>query len=313
MSRKSVSRKLLSPISAGVLLAIPAAQAIADSTLTGSIRIGATYEDNANTDGEVFIRNFGSRLIWTGTRDLGNGTEGIARVELGLNPDNNARGSSGIDRTRQLWAGVRGGLGSIKIGAQYAAFYDLVSGHTDIAWWGSCWTQFECSRETQVLKYNGSVGGLSYAASVQANSDEEEDVADQLEAGFNYALGNFTVGLAASVHADEGDNPGGTLVGGLVKGDLGPASVALTFQMADEDFAGTTDDATNITLAASLGNSYLVHNQGDTGAANPFFTTLGYTLNLSTASLMYFEVQTIDADDGADADIIGRATYKFDW
>lgn len=316
-----VSARKLKIYAAGIAAAIatlPATSAFADSKLVGSIRIGATYEDRADNDGEFFIRNFGSRLIWTGSNNITDSLEGIARIELGLNPDENARGNSGADRTRQLWAGVKGDFGTVKIGAQYAAFYDMVQSNTDIAWWGSCWTQLECSRETRVLKYNGSAGDLSYAASVEARSDEDEAALDEFEFGVNYGFGSVTVGAAASIHADaiaaDGtDDPGGTLIGLLAKGDIGPASVAVTFQTGDEDFANSADDVSNLTIAASAGNFYGLYNQGDSGDTSPFFATLGYTLNLGDSALMYFEAQTVDNDDDDDATIIGRATFKYDF
>lgn len=283
------------------------------STLTASVRIGLTAVDNDAIDNDVSLSNFGSRLIWTGDKALGNGLTGIARLEFGMNPDDNSRGSSGIDRTRQLWAGLQGEFGTVTVGAQYAAFYDQISVNTDIAWWGSCWTQFECGRETQVLKYSGATGAFSYAASVSAQSnDEDNDALDQIELGVNYALNQYTVGLGVSSQADEGANSGGTLIGLLAKGPVGPVNVALTIQMADEDFADAGDDVSHITLAGSMGDIYAVYNQQDNGGNSPFYGTLGYKYDIGPGTLMYFEYQLNDDDTGADAESILRATFKFD-
>ncbi len=294
-------------------LIVPISVVKAASEITGSIRIGATYEDTVSNDGELFIRNFGSRLKWSGETELSDSKKAIAYIELGLNPDGNDRGNSGIDRTRQLWAGLSGDFGTVKIGAQYAAFYDLISSHTDIAWWGSCWTQFECGRETQVLKYSQSSGALSYAASLQAPDDEDDDIADELEGGFNYDFGEYTVGLAASLRADEGAVDGGLLLGAVAKGEVGPAKVVMMLQLADEDYANADDNAINVTLGANLGDAYLIVNQGDVGSLSPFYATVGYTLHLGPSTLMYFEYQAIDLDTNNGSDTIARATYKFDF
>lgn len=292
----------------------PVAMAETSNSLTASVRIGATFVDSETVDSDFSLRNFGSRIKWSGEKEFENGLTGIGYLEFGLNPDNNSRGSSGVDRTRQAWAGVKGGFGSVKIGAQYAAFYDMVSGHTDIAWWGSCWTQFECSRETRVLKYNGSAGGLSYAASVQGNpEDEGNDAGDQIELGINYNISGITVGLATSIHADDGADKGGALIGGVVKGKAGPVGLGLTFQLADEDFADADDDFSNVTLTSTFGNAYVVYNRADSGTNNPQYGTLGYTLNIGEGSLMYFEYQFIDDDTPADEETILRATYKYDF
>lgn len=292
----------------------PLAMAETANSLTASVRIGATFVDNETVDSDFSLQNFGSRIKWSGEKDFDNGLTGIGYLEFGFNPDNNSRGSSGVDRTRHAWAGLKGGFGSVKVGAQYAAFYDMVSGHTDIAWWGSCWTQFECSRETRVLKYNGSSGDLSYAASLQADpQDEGNDAGDQIELGFNYKISGMTLGLATSIHADDGADEGGVLIGAVVKGKAGPVNLGLTFQLADEDFADSNDDFTNITLSGSFGGAYAVYNRGDSGTNNPQFGTLGYTLNIGEGTLMYFEYQFIDDDTPADEETILRATYKYDF
>ena len=313
-----------------------------NSQLNASIRIGLAYTDNETSDNDFAISNFGSRLrcgvvrrSWT--TDL----PGWAYMEFGINPDDNERGNSGVDRTRQLWAGLSGDFGTAKIGAQYAAFYDLISSHTDIAYWGSCWTQEECGRETRVLKYEGEAGGLKYAASfVGAPDDDGNDVADELEFGANFTTGGgLTFGLAASLQADDvtdveqvdaagdpvvgpdgapvtvsADDDGGTLLGAVVKGEFGGAGLALGLQLADEDFVDGDDDLTNLTFAGTFGNAYVVANLGDSGDASPYFATLGYYTDLNPAATMYYELQTVDADDGTDSEILGRAVfiYNFD-
>ncbi len=296
-----------------LLAAAPAAQA--ENSLEASFRVGLSLVDNDTTENDFRIQNFGSRLKWSGSNEIRSGLNGIAYLEFGFNPDNNSRGSSGVDRTRHAWAGVEGGFGQIKVGAQYASFYDTVSGKTDIAWWGSCWTQFECSRETAVLKYTGSSGPVKYTASIQGDAgDEGNDFADEIELGATFAAGPVSIGLATAIHADDGDDEGGTLVGAVAKGSFGGLGLGLGFQMADSDFAGTADDVTHVTFTGTFGNFYTVINQADglpedTGS----FQTVGYTLNIGASSLMYFEAQSIDGGDNAGNNTILRATYKYDF
>ena len=312
-----------------------------NSQLNASIRIGLAFADTETSDNDFSVSNFGSRIRWGGETELDNGLSGLAYIELGANPDDNAPDVSGVNQTRQLWAGLSGDFGTAKIGAQYAAFYDLISSHTDIAYWGSCWTQEECGRETRVLKYEGEAGGLKYAASfVGAPDDDGNDVADELEFGANFTTGGgLTFGLAASIQADDAtdveqldaagdpvvgpdgapvtvaaDDDGGTLLGAVAKGEFGGASLALGLQLADEDFVDGDDDLTNLTFAGSFGNAYVVANVGDSGDTSPYFATLGYAMDLTPAATVYYEVQTVDADDGTDSEILGRAVfiYNFD-
>ena len=84
-----------------------------------------------------------------------------------------------------------------------------------------------------------------------------------------------------------------TLFGLVAKTELGPIGLALTAQFADKEFVDNTEDANNVTVSATYSNAYLVFNQGDNGDTNPFFATIGYTLNIGPSTLMYYELQTI--------------------
>jgi predicted porin len=292
------------------------AAADSHSELTASVRIGLTYEETTGDNGEIFLRNFGTRLKWKGKKAINDDLTAIGYVELGLNPDTNQRNvanaTSGADRTRQLWAGVKGNFGTVRVGAQYASFYDTISSNTDIAWWGSCWTQFECARETNVIKYNATRGDLSYSASIVAPEDDDDNFADQFELGINYIWDDYTFGIATSIQADSGDNDGGSLLGLMAKGDLGPLGLALTLQRADADFAGADDSADNLTVAATYDNYYLIVNDGDNAGGTTDFATLGYTYKISDSALMYFEYQNV-SNDVSDDDTFARATFKLDF
>lgn len=289
--------------------------ALADSnSIVASIRIGASFVDNEAVNSDFSLRNFGSRILWSGEKDLDIGLTGIALLEFGFNPDSGNAGISGIDQTRKAWVGLKNELHSMKIGTQYSSFYDMVSGHTDIAWWGSCWTQFECGRETNVLKYTGKTDNLVFSASLQAfPEDEGNDIADQFELGVNYTINNILFGIAASVHADNGVDNGGNLIGGVIALKTETAGLGLGVQFADEDFADLEDDFANVTVTASFGNSYALFNRGYGDRNNPQYLTVGYTLNLDPSALMYFEYQFVDDDTPADEENLLRAVLKYDF
>ncbi len=113
----------------------------------------------------------------------------------------------------------------------------------------------------------------------------------------------------AMISLDEG----GTLFGAVVKGNAGPVGLGLGFQLADKEFVGGTENATHVTLTGKYGNAYAVYNIADDGTNNPQYGTVGYTLNIGSASLMYFEYQFNDNDTAVDNESILRATYKFDF
>lgn len=304
--------KTLAVTAAASAVALTAVPAAAESDLSASVRMGITYEETRDNDGEIFMSNFGTRIKWSGTTEIREGLEGISYIELGLDADDVNNGESGANHTRELWAGVAGDFGTVKMGAQKAAFFDLISSHTDIAWWGSCWTQQECDREARVLKLNGGSGALTYAASVSLTDDADDDFADQIEFGANYDLGEYLLGVAASIQDDEGDRDGGTMIGLLASGTLGKIDLRITYQDINAEYLNSEEDSEHLTIAAQLGNAYVVHNDGNNGGATADYTTIGYTYDISDSALMYFEYQTIDSDAGED-DTIGRAVLKYDF
>ena len=311
------------------LLATSATPVLAEnkSSLIGSIRIGALFEDVDGADATAEIENFGSRLRWNGERTITDSLNGIAYAEFRLESDANNTNGSGINRTRFLWAGVDGDFGKLQWGAQYGAYYNFISSKADIAWWGSCFVGLECSRETNVLKYTGNFGGFSIAASVEATEDSdtvENEVVDEFEFSIGYNFGNFGINVGTAIFADETSiddtgaeisTDGGTLVGLSLTGDFGLGSIALIFAGADEDFSGSADDQTQFSAAVTISDFYGVLETRDNGNGNDLLSaTLGYTWNIAPSSLMYFEIQTLDDDvAGVDATTIGRATYKFDF
>lgn len=299
-------------MSSAVALAVAtsvSSPAMAETSITGSIRIGALFNGPDGGEDDLSIANFGSRFIMTTNEDIGNGLTGIGRIEVGINPNTTQgdREFGGFDRTRQVWGGLSGGFGTVKIGAQYASFYDTVTGKGDIAWWGSCFVEFECSRTPAVLKYSGNSGGLSYSASVEGNRDDEDnDELDNVEGGVGYSVGGVDLGAGVSVLADDG-----VLLGLAASGSVAGLDVSAVFQLADEDFAGDTDDNTVFTLTGSYAGFYALATSLDSSGDGSSNFTLGYTWNIADKTLMYFEIQQLDVE--GEETTIGRATLKRDF
>ncbi len=302
--------KLIKTAVALAVTAAVSAPAVAETSFTASMRIGALFNGPDGGEDDLSINSFGSRFIVNTNEKLGDsGLTGIGRVEVGVNA-NTTQGNrelGGFDRTRQAWGGLAGGFGKVTIGAQYASFYDMITSKGDIAWWGSCFVEFECSRVPAVLKYSGSSGGLSYSASVEANAgDDDNDALDNIEAGIGYTVSGVNLGAGVSILADDG-----VLLGLAASGNVGGVGLSGVFQLADEDFAGDTDDQTVLTLTGTYGSFYGLATTRDTSGPGSSNFTLGYTWNIAPKTLMYFEVQQWD-DNGADT-TIGRATLKRDF
>lgn len=309
-----VVRGKLYGLALGLVMCLLPMTGIAQSDVSASIRVGLSYVDDAQSDGDIAIADFGSRIAWSGEQALNNGLTGFAVAEFGLESDDNVANGSGINRTRQLYAGLRGGLGSLTVGAQYGAFYDLISFHTDVAKWGSCWTQFECSRKTRVAKLAGATELLGYAVSFTATpNDIDNDVADEIELGFNYALNGLTIGVASTLLADNGADSGGQLMGFMAKGEFSGMVIGVTHQIADADYSNSQQEETNTTVSLEVGGLYGLFNAGDRGDTNPTYWTLGYKQFMSDSSLLFYEWSSVDSDDGSDAATLARMVYQFDF
>ncbi len=317
--KKQTFKKSALALAVGTAMVAPAA--MADISITGSVRAGVVADDSSVQD--FAIRSVGSRFIMSASEDIGGGLTGIGRIEVGINPDSTSGGGrtttgrdAGFDRTRQIWGGVKGGFGTVKIGAQYSSFYDTVTGKGDIAWWGSCFIEFECAREPTVLKYSGGTGGFGFTASVQGveagnDNNQSDESIDEIEAGVSFKFGPASVGAAIAIDEDfDGDQ--GTLIGLSATGSFSGVGLSLVLQSADEDFANDTDDNTVVTLTGSYAGFYGLITSRDTSDDTLTNLTLGYQWNIAKKTLMYFEFQTLGSDDADDNQIL-RAVLKRDF
>lgn len=81
----------------------------------------------------------------------------------------------------------------------------------------------------------------------------------------------------------------------------------------DKDFANADNELSNATLTGTYRDLYAVYNIEHSGYNNPQYGTLGFTLSIGSASLIYFEYQYNDNDGPGDNETIVRATFKVDF
>ncbi|UTH73004.1 porin [Chromobacterium sp. IIBBL 290-4] len=104
---------------AALAAAVPAL-AQADVTLYGSLRAGVSMTKNsANNYSNTFgVDDFGSRIGFKGSEDLGNGLKAIWQVENGFAMDGviGSSTASGTLANRQTFVGVEGAFGKLRVG-----------------------------------------------------------------------------------------------------------------------------------------------------------------------------------------------------
>jgi predicted porin len=219
----------------------------------------------------------GSRLGFQGTEDLGNGLSALFLMESGFQADTGVSGQGGILFGRQVFAGLRGGFGTVTLGRQYAPEYSV--------------TVF-------VDPFSSGLAGDSKDL-MQAVGDSSSRMnnavkyATPVVAGFS---GEFAYG-AGEVAGNAG---AGRQFGGALAYAAGPLEVRLGYHNRNNDTASMTLATTRNTILAGtyklnvvkLHAAYAV-NKGPfssplRNAANPF----GYAVAPTLASI---------SDDSTDA------------
>ncbi|MEN3031566.1 porin [Chromobacterium amazonense] len=106
-------------IFAAIAAAIPAL-AQADVNLYGSLRAGVSVTKNStnNYNSTFGVDDFGSRIGFKGSEDLGNGLKTIWQVETGFAMDGVAGSgsASGTFANRQSYVGIDGAYGKVRVG-----------------------------------------------------------------------------------------------------------------------------------------------------------------------------------------------------
>lgn len=302
-------------VSCSLVSGFALAQEQITSELDASLRLGLGL--NTEPDAELTFENYSSRIRWRGAADAGKGLKAISYLEFGFDQD------EGVSNTRYAWLGVEGDFGTVKGGKQYSAFYDAVTAPVDIAYWGSCFIELACGRQSSVIKFSGpDTSDIQYMAStILVANDADNDFIDGLDFAAKTQSGDMTIGAGATLLIGNSEASSDGIIGDLGTGygigisvtkpvDEGTASIAVQF--ANEDYVGGGDDA--IILAGAYHKNQMY---GVVGIANqdnsPFYITLGYTKPvIDNRAFAYFEVGAVDPDEeGVDVDLQARAVMVF--
>ena len=87
--------------------------------LNASVRIGLSYVDDASNSGDYRLEDFDSHIGYQGTAILSAGLSADGYIELGVREE--PEDEFGL-MIRQLWAGLSGPWGLLRLGEQYSTF-----------------------------------------------------------------------------------------------------------------------------------------------------------------------------------------------
>lgn len=122
-----MNKKLLMAAVASALVAAPVMSAHAAATVYGKLNVGVASVDNGNTtdSSTLAVTDNASRLGVKGDEDLGGGLKAIYMMEFTVDADAAATiGTSG----RDVYAGLQGGWGSVRLGAFNSVYKALSTG-----------------------------------------------------------------------------------------------------------------------------------------------------------------------------------------
>ncbi|MDQ5909620.1 MAG: Porin [Pseudomonadota bacterium] len=294
----------------------------ADTTLYGSARVSVDWVDTDKPngpfeDGEDYwdVRNNSSRLGVRGLEDLGGGLSAIYQYEFGV--DMTEGGS--FEANRPKWVGLKGGFGSVTLGTQWSAYYN-VTGIADIfnsnrsfaSDTGYLGGQYGARLNNTVLYTSPDMSGFKAQAMLVMNGNTADtktpDVSDSVDlwqVAANYSNGPIYAGAAYMQLQDadddvfSGDDRSQWALVGAYK--PGPFTVGLMYEQGDLNNISLSPlvDAIPLTNIDDTWNIYLfgayTFGNNEIKAAYGYMETEGdYVLDAANARRQsYGEIQNL--------------------
>lgn len=278
--------------------------AMAESGFYMSARLGAEMNtsDNAADEATTFGSK-SSRMGWRMETDLGNGMTAYGKYEISIPTTN----------VRDLFAGLKGDFGDIKIAeSAYAAFYNHVSGPTDMPYWVGGAGLLSSGRTANHISYQGGSDAFSFEITAEADGTDSTTPGEGntgvsgVQVAASVGLGDWTLGLGMRDAEDSANSAtNGSVTGVTISGNLGDIYLAGSFQSDDDD--------DGIQIHAGFGPFFVNYGQVDKADdTTPNELGVGYARSIGRNTTFWAEASTTDSDGGADSEVI-IATLRYDW
>ncbi|MCB1897299.1 MAG: porin [Zoogloeaceae bacterium] len=297
-------------------------------TLYGIVDIAVAYgkADGAKFTGVMRDGGLaGNRFGLKGSEDLGNGLSVVFALEQGYLPGSGGEHRAGRAFSRQSWAGLKGGFGTVSLGYQYAPGYlipynyQVMGGsagfapRSTLAFAGGytispgSGARFDNAIRYASPKFGGfDVQGIYAFHAVQSDdgSDPDRSDDDRYGIGATYEGGPVKAGLVYhSIGTGTGADDTQELFVG-VSYDLGAVKLVGSWSRKDAD-GDTAADNTLFSVGAVMpvgqsGSAHLgfakLNPRGDDN--NGKSITAGYIQGLSKRTKMYAAINRLTYDDG---------------
>ena len=309
-----MNKKLLALAVSAAVMAPVAAQA--DVTVYGRINNALDFKSGDDIESTTDISNVSSRFGIKASSDLGNGMTASARYEFATVTD---KEQNNVADLRIGTVGISGGFGSITVGNQWSAFYDIVGTHIDPTYTLGyyMYSSFVGGpyRASNTIKYSNSFGPVYLELDVRLNDSDETNADAEKLNGNGVGLGvsfaatdNLT--LAAAFDAEDASDADGTSdtdrTGVAAKWAQGGWYAILGWQETDIDGGDTIDNA-SIYGGTSIGDStnlmlgYQSASSDVKGDADQLI--LGVYHNMGGGLKLYYEGTSVSYDNSGDVDV----------
>ena len=196
MTKKKIALGVAIIVAAWALWSVlkPAPAEAAEITMNGSVNYRIGNDENASGKEILKAEDNGSSIGVSITDELTDGIRGFAHVEVGVDTDDS--GSNPFD-SKLAYAGVEGSAGKVQAGRMDSVFKSNVTSKTDVfPEYGAGASQKLFSRDSHLVQYSTSLGGISFDSQIKIDGDTGKDGVDVFESAASMPIGGANIGVA---------------------------------------------------------------------------------------------------------------------
>jgi len=294
-------------IASAIAAVVSAPAAFADVKVSGLIHMSIA-DTNTGTATSSVADNV-SRIVFSGSEDLGNGMKAAFKIEDRINMNT---GDAGTADGRETYGELAGDFGSLKFGRMYGPTKRVFSmaeqaGDTaiDISTMSG---SNEITNDGTVYYTSPNMSGLTLTAAFSGDGSSDAEVGDNTDISLVYSANGLSVGVASYSDDVTGTNDQTAVA---VKYTMGDFTVAVSQQETDTTTVTATKQATAASVSMKAGANTIIAQYGEKELQSGV-TTDGWGLavvhSMSKQTAVYAGLR--DSDVASDADTAVALGFK---
>jgi predicted porin len=202
-----------------------------------------------------------SRIVFSGSEDLGNGMKAAFKIEDRINMNT---GDAGTADGRETYGELAGDFGSLKFGRMYGPTKRVVSmaeqaGDTAIDITTLAGTN-EITNDGTVYYTSPNFNGLTVTAALSGAGTANTDIGDNTDISVTYSNNGLSVGVASYSDDVTGTNDQTAVA---VKYSMGDFTVAVSQQETDTTTSTAMKQATAASVSMKMGSNTIIAQYGE--------------------------------------------------